>query len=101
MEIPPELKKVARRLPAHAVFSGRTAAWLHGLDITPCDSIEVSLPMNSQTSHLARVALHRSDFADDEVATVGALRVTSRVRTIADVARRADVVEATVIFDAA
>ena len=101
VEIPLELQKVARRLPARAVFSGRTAAWLHGLDFAPCDPIEVSLPMNSQTSHLARVALRRSDFGEDEVSSVHALRVTSRVRTVADVARHVDVVEATVILDTA
>ena len=59
------------------------------------------MPMNSRTSHLARAALHRSDFKDDEVATVRALRVTSRLRTVADVARYVDVVEATVILETA
>src|SRR6202043_804995 len=31
------LRAVARRLPAGAAFSGRSAAWLHGLDLPPCD----------------------------------------------------------------
>ena len=35
------LTAVARRLPTGAAFSGCTAAWLHGLDIAPCDPIEV------------------------------------------------------------
>ena len=30
-------------LPANAVFTGRTAAWLHGLDQAPCDPIELNL----------------------------------------------------------
>src|SRR5712691_1261509 len=38
------LTTVARRLPAGAAFSGRTAAWLHGLDVAPCDPIEVTIP---------------------------------------------------------
>ena len=47
------------------------------------------------------VALRRSDFGEDEVSSVRALRVTSRLRTVADVARYVDVVEATVILDTA
>src|SRR5438105_13811355 len=53
--IPASLAKVNRRLPRLAVFSGRTAAWIHGLDLPPCDPIEVTLPMHSATSHLAGV----------------------------------------------
>ncbi|HEV2033077.1 MAG TPA: hypothetical protein VGU71_02590 [Candidatus Dormibacteraeota bacterium] len=32
------LSAIARRLPAAAAFSGRTAAWLHGLDFPPLRS---------------------------------------------------------------
>jgi len=36
------------RLPDAAVFTGPTAAWLHGLDIPPCSPIEAAVPsMNS------------------------------------------------------
>lgn len=59
------------------------------------------MPMNSRTSHLARVVLRRSDFGHSEVSMVGSFRVTSRTRTVADVARRLDVVEATVVLDMA
>ena len=38
------LAAVAGRLPDGAAFSGRTAAWLHGLDLAPCDPIEVTIP---------------------------------------------------------
>ena len=41
------LAAVARRLPADAAFSGLTAAWLHGLDVAPCDPIEVTIPERS------------------------------------------------------
>jgi hypothetical protein len=27
------------------VFSGKTAAWLHGLDFEPCDPIEMIVPI--------------------------------------------------------
>jgi hypothetical protein len=29
------------------VFSGKTAAWLHGLEIEPCDPIEMIVPITS------------------------------------------------------
>ena len=38
------LAAMHRRLPADAAFSGRTAAWLHGLDVPPCDPVEVTIP---------------------------------------------------------
>ena len=38
------LAALSRRLPTTAVFSGRTASWLHGLDLHPCDPVEVTLP---------------------------------------------------------
>jgi hypothetical protein len=28
------------------VFSGKTAAWLHGLEIEPCDPIEMIVPID-------------------------------------------------------
>src|SRR3981081_3507315 len=37
------LEAVFRRLPPGAAFSGRTAAWLHGLDLPPCDPVEVAV----------------------------------------------------------
>lgn len=31
--------------PAGAVFSGKTAAWLHGLPMDPCNPIEMIVPV--------------------------------------------------------
>lgn len=59
------------------------------------------MPMNSRTSRLAGLALRRSDYRHDEVSVIRGFRATSRVRTVADVARHLDVVEATVILDMA
>jgi hypothetical protein len=38
------LIRFARRMPAGTAFSGYTAAWLHGLDVAPCNPIEVTIP---------------------------------------------------------
>src|SRR5689334_11329448 len=36
------LQAVQRMLPPSAVFVGRTAAWIHGLDVQPTDPIQVA-----------------------------------------------------------
>ena len=88
-------------VPPRAVFSGQTAAWLHGLDTPPCSPIEVTLPRLARTSRLAGLALTRSDLSDGETAEVHGLRATAPVRTIADLARRLPFVEAVVVVDMA
>ena len=90
-----------RSMPDNALFSGRTAAWLHGLDFSPIDPIEVNLPASSSCSHLAGVHVTRSDFTDSETCNVRELPATTPTRTIADLARRFALVEAIVIVDMA
>ena len=81
------LAAVAHRLPSGAVFSGRTAAWLHGLDLAPCNPIEVTVPI-ARRSEIERSIAQR-------------LPVTSRVRTLADLGRCLPLVEAVAALDAA
>ncbi|HEY3084423.1 MAG TPA: DUF559 domain-containing protein [Candidatus Dormibacteraeota bacterium] len=95
------LAAVARRLPRGAVFSGRTAAWLHGLDLPPCSPVEVTLPRLSHTSRLAQISVTRSDVAGDEISEIQDLRATSGTRTVADLGRRPPLVEAVVVLDMA
>ena len=90
-----------RRMPGDALFSHRTAGWLHGLDVSPCDPIEVTLPQTSRTSHLAGVSLTRSDYMDSEACEIRGLPTTSVIRTVADLARRGPIVEAVVVVDMA
>jgi hypothetical protein len=47
------------RLPPTAVFSGLTAAWLHGLDVSPPDLIQVTLPAGSSVAMRAGVRVRR------------------------------------------
>ena len=96
-----QLTGLRRRLPSLAVFSGRTAAWLHGLDMPPCDPVEVTLPRLASTSRLAGMSLTRSDLTHEEVSEILDLRTTSRTRTIADLGRRLPLVEAVVVLDTA
>jgi hypothetical protein len=93
------LAAASRRLPMNAVFSGRTAGWLHGLDLPPCDPVEVTLPLGSHISRLAGIAVRRSDVGASDRVTPRGYRTTSVVRTLADLGRRLPLVEAVAALD--
>ena len=84
-----------------AVFSGRTAGWLHGLDLPPCDPVEVTLPLGSHTSRLTGIAVRRSNVGASETLTRRGYPTTSVVRTLADLGRRLPLVEAVSALDMA
>jgi very-short-patch-repair endonuclease len=88
----------SRRLPRDAVFTGRTAAWLFGIDVDPTP-IEVVVPPNSGLRSRPGLEVHRCDVAD--VMTVRGLRVTTIERTLVDACRRLSEVEGLVLWDAA
>jgi hypothetical protein len=95
------LAAISRRLPMTAVFSGRTAGWLHGLDLPPCDPVEVTVQLGSETSRLTGVAVRRSDVSASETVTRRGHPTTSAVRTLADLGRRLPLVEAVAALDMA
>ena len=75
---------VAReRLPSSAAFSGLTAAWLHGIDVEPCDPIEVTVPRSTGIAMRAGIRVHRAKSVADEVIQIRGFRVRSVARTIA------------------
>jgi very-short-patch-repair endonuclease len=82
------LGAVARRLPEGAAFSGHTAAWLHGLDVAPCDPIEVTIPERIGSGRRAGASVRRADLAADEVVLRRALPCTSALRTVVDLGGR-------------
>jgi len=89
------------RLPDTAVFTGPTAGWLHGLDITPCNPIEVAVPKTSRISRLVGLAVRRSIVPRTDISTLRGLRVTSAVRTVADLACRLRLIDAVALLDTA
>lgn len=95
------LAAVHRHLPVAATFSGRTAAWLHGLELPPCDPVEVTIPESCGISARAGIVVHRGLLADEDVVERRGMRVTSAVRTLADLSRRLPLVEAVVAMDLA
>jgi very-short-patch-repair endonuclease len=96
-----KIEAARRRLRAGAAFSGLTAAWLHGLDVSPADPIEVTVPLQAGVSGRAGIAVRRSEIAANDVVHVRGMPATSMVRTIADLCSRLSLVEAVVIADAA
>jgi len=103
LEIDPmeQLEAAKRRLPPIATFSGFTAAWLHGIDVPPCDPIEATLPKQAGVSARAGIAIRRSPLSDVDVVEVRGMRVTSKVRTVTELCSRLSLVDAVVIADAA
>jgi very-short-patch-repair endonuclease len=79
-----KLEAARLRLPASAAFSGKTAAWLHGLDVEPCDPIETIPHLDDREAVLRR-----------------GFRTASIVHVLFDLSRRLSLVEAVVIADLA
>jgi very-short-patch-repair endonuclease len=88
------LTAVARRLPPGAAFSGRTAAWLHGLDVEPCDPIEVT-----GSARLAGACVHRAAFGPKEILLRRGLPTTTALRTVVDLGGRDPLTEGVVAAD--
>lgn len=95
------LHAASRRLPTGAAFSGMTAAWLHGIDVKPCDPIEVTVPERAGVSARTGMELRRSAFGNGDVVRLRGLRATSIVRTVAEICGRLDLVEAVALADSA
>ena len=93
-----QLQAAMRRLPGDAVFSGRTAAWLHGLDQHPCSPVEATC---LRTAHLSGLAIRRCRLGRDDIVLRKGFRATSIVRTLADLERRLPLIEAVVVADEA
>jgi very-short-patch-repair endonuclease len=96
-----ELAAILCRLPAEAAFSGRTAAWLHGLDLPPCDPVEATIPIGGGVSGRVGLVVRRVALGNGDVVERRGLRVTSGLRTAAELGSRSDLVEAVVAVDMA
>jgi hypothetical protein len=96
-----ELAAVLRRMPAEAVLSGRSPAWLHGLDVVRCDPIEVTIPPGCGVSGRTGVVVRRAELEDDDVVERQGMRLTSGLRTVAELGSRLDLVDAVAIVDMA
>jgi len=93
------LTAVARRLPTGAAFSGPTAAWLHGLDVAPCDPIEVTIPEPMGSGRRAGACVRRAALGSGEIVLRRGLPTTSALRTVVDLGGRDPLTEGVVAAD--
>lgn len=86
-----------RMLPPTATFVGRTAAWIHGIDVKPADPVQVSeMGLESR----AGLDVWHIDVSD-ETEEIEGRRVTSLNRTLLDLCATLTQVEALVALDLA
>ena len=95
------LWSLRRFLPEDAVFSGVTAAWLHGLDTAPCQPVEVTVPDASWLRPRLDLAVVRTEIEANDIVLCRGFPATSIRRTATDLGRRASLVDATIALDAA
>ncbi|MDX6258177.1 MAG: hypothetical protein QOJ11_4511 [Frankiales bacterium] len=95
------LAAVSLLVPSGVVLSGTTAAWVHGVDVRrhPAELIEVTDTRGSRPMARGVLVARRATLAPDDVLDLGAVLVTTVVRTAFDLARR-DLVEGVVALDA-
>ena len=92
------LGAMAKRMPVDAAFSGNTAAWLHGLDVAPCDPIEVTIPGPTR-GHRAGAVVKRAALDANQIVVRRGLRATCALRTVADLGGRDPITEGVVAAD--
>jgi hypothetical protein len=97
----PMLIRFARRMPAGTAFSGYTAAWLHGLDVAPCNPIEVTIPKRFGITRRAGAKVRRAGLAAGEIVVRKGLPATPAIRTVVELAGRTPLTEAVVVADLA
>jgi Protein of unknown function (DUF559) len=95
------LASIHRHLPSGAAFSGRTAAWLHGLDFPASEPIEITTPIGCRVAPRAGLVVYRTALLDCDVVVRRGLPTTSAIRTVFDLGSRPPLVEAVVAVDMA
>jgi hypothetical protein len=100
-EVELKLRAAEQRLPSEYAFSGRTAAWILGLDMAPCEPIEATIPRDVSARARVGVKLRRASLQADDVIVERGVRVTNALRTARDLGSGADLYESVVAIDMA
>jgi very-short-patch-repair endonuclease len=104
-ELPPSfglrVRGAGLLVPAASVFSGRTAAFLHGAIelVDPDDAVEVSLPVGVRFGPVSGLRVHQARLPEQDVVMVSGRRCTTGLRTALDIARREPVLDAVAALD--
>lgn len=96
-----EDRLMAISVPPGGDFAGRTAAWLNGLDTSPCDPIELIVPNGSGAGSRLGVSVRRIDLPPADIVIRRGFPATSLPRTIADLLPSLGLVESVVFSDMA
>jgi very-short-patch-repair endonuclease len=91
----------ARLLPATAVFAGKTAAWILGLDFEPAKPVEIAVPVASTVRSRAGLFLRRCHVPSRDARTIRGLRTTTLHRTLRDLSLTRPAIEALIAIDMA
>ena len=94
------IRAFERELPGSAVFMGRTAAWIHGLDIEPLNPVQVAVPPPLRLASRIGLEIHQVNVRD-EIVRMRGLSSTTIHRTLLDLCARLSPVEALVAIDMA
>jgi Protein of unknown function (DUF559) len=94
------LSALHARLPSGCVFSGLTAARLHGI-VDDASAIELTIPRGSSVHARAGLRLRAAALDPCDVSAYGPLPVTTPLRTCFDLARSLPLVEAVAALDRA
>lgn len=95
------LRAVEQRLPREHAFSGLTAAWMWGLNVSPSNPIEVTIGRDVPVRARAGISLRRAALPKSDVVVRRGFRVTSPFRTVRDLGSRPDAIESVVAVDMA
>ena len=96
-----QLLALLPRLPPGAVFSGSTAARIHGMECISYGAIEVTAPLGVSVHARPDITVHTAALDSSAVGTCDALPVTTPLRTCLDLGRRLPLVEAVAAVDSA
>lgn len=88
-------------MPQEAVFSGRTAAFLHGAQqlTHPGDPVEISVPAGLRYGPVAGLRIRQVVLGAPDVVLVGTRPCTTPIRTALDIARHEPVLDAVPALD--
>lgn len=89
------------RLPVEAVFAGRTAAWLHGLETRATAPVEIFMPPKSTIRSRPALTVRRSVLDRDEATAIRSIRVTTLHRTLRDLSLFDKSIDALIAIDMA
>jgi very-short-patch-repair endonuclease len=88
-------------MPENYAFSGRTAAWLLGLDFAPCEPVEVTVDRSVPVRARAGIRVRRAALSESEVIAVRGMRATYGLRTVRDLGSGREVMDAIVAIEMA